>query len=217
MKLGITPERDQQIGGLLMWVPMCFIYLAPSSLKSRAGSRTVTIRQQTLTTLMDSKILSNRMKAGNRSARASSSTELFSRRTGHGNHLLLLGIHHFMGHPRGRDRSFHASLAGWITKFAVNEITANIPLKRPVTPEEITRRRFFEKVCLGLGGLCAAILGVPLVGFVIAPLFRKTPANGSRSVKSTISKLARRSTSRSPTRHRFPGRLLQKARCGCAA
>jgi cytochrome c oxidase assembly factor CtaG len=23
----ITPERDQQIGGLLMWVPMCFIYL----------------------------------------------------------------------------------------------------------------------------------------------------------------------------------------------
>ncbi len=24
---GMTPERDQQIGGLLMWVPMCFIYL----------------------------------------------------------------------------------------------------------------------------------------------------------------------------------------------
>jgi cytochrome c oxidase assembly factor CtaG len=24
---GFTPERDQQIGGLLMWVPMCFIYL----------------------------------------------------------------------------------------------------------------------------------------------------------------------------------------------
>jgi cytochrome c oxidase assembly factor CtaG len=24
---GITPERDQQIGGLLMWVPMCLIYL----------------------------------------------------------------------------------------------------------------------------------------------------------------------------------------------
>ncbi len=23
----MTPERDQQIGGLLMWVPMCFIYL----------------------------------------------------------------------------------------------------------------------------------------------------------------------------------------------
>lgn len=25
---GITPEKDQQIGGLLMWVPMCLIYLA---------------------------------------------------------------------------------------------------------------------------------------------------------------------------------------------
>lgn len=24
---GITPERDQEIGGLLMWVPMCMIYL----------------------------------------------------------------------------------------------------------------------------------------------------------------------------------------------
>jgi cytochrome c oxidase assembly factor CtaG len=25
---GFTPERDQQIGGLLMWVPMCLIYLS---------------------------------------------------------------------------------------------------------------------------------------------------------------------------------------------
>lgn len=25
---GLTPERDQQIGGLLMWVPMCLIYLS---------------------------------------------------------------------------------------------------------------------------------------------------------------------------------------------
>jgi cytochrome c oxidase assembly factor CtaG len=25
---GISPERDQQIGGLLMWVPMCLIYLS---------------------------------------------------------------------------------------------------------------------------------------------------------------------------------------------
>jgi len=24
---GVSPERDQQIGGLLMWVPMCLIYL----------------------------------------------------------------------------------------------------------------------------------------------------------------------------------------------
>ncbi len=25
---GFSPEKDQQIGGLLMWVPMCFIYLS---------------------------------------------------------------------------------------------------------------------------------------------------------------------------------------------
>jgi putative membrane protein len=25
---GLTPERDQQVGGLLMWVPMCLIYLS---------------------------------------------------------------------------------------------------------------------------------------------------------------------------------------------
>jgi len=25
---GLTPEKDQQIGGLLMWVPMCLIYLS---------------------------------------------------------------------------------------------------------------------------------------------------------------------------------------------
>jgi len=25
---GLTPDKDQQIGGLLMWVPMCLVYLA---------------------------------------------------------------------------------------------------------------------------------------------------------------------------------------------
>ena len=44
-----------------------------------------------------------------------------------------------------------------------------------IGPEEITRRRFLERLCIGLGGVCAAILGIPLVGFIVAPLFRKTP------------------------------------------
>ena len=43
------------------------------------------------------------------------------------------------------------------------------------TPEELTRRRFLEKISVGLAGVCAMILGVPLVGFVVAPLFRKLP------------------------------------------
>src|SRR5437868_14927752 len=43
------------------------------------------------------------------------------------------------------------------------------------TPEEISRRRFFEKLSIGLVGLCTAIVGVPLIGFIVAPLFRKVP------------------------------------------
>ena len=43
------------------------------------------------------------------------------------------------------------------------------------TPEEISRRRFFEKLSIALIGLCSAIVGVPLVGFIVAPFFRKVP------------------------------------------
>jgi cytochrome c oxidase assembly factor CtaG len=25
---GVTPDKDQQVGGLLMWVPMCLVYLS---------------------------------------------------------------------------------------------------------------------------------------------------------------------------------------------
>jgi menaquinol-cytochrome c reductase iron-sulfur subunit len=45
----------------------------------------------------------------------------------------------------------------------------------PPSPELICRRRFLQRLSIALGGVCSAILGVPLVGFVIAPLFRKTP------------------------------------------
>ena len=42
-------------------------------------------------------------------------------------------------------------------------------------PEEISRRRFFEKLSISLAGFCAAVVGIPLVGFIIAPFFRKVP------------------------------------------
>ena len=41
------------------------------------------------------------------------------------------------------------------------------------TPEEISRRRFFEKLSIALVGLCTAIVGVPLVGFIVAPVLSK--------------------------------------------
>jgi len=37
----------------------------------------------------------------------------------------------------------------------------------------VSRRNFFAKLCIALSGVCAVILGVPLVGFIAAPLFRK--------------------------------------------
>jgi quinol---cytochrome c reductase iron-sulfur subunit, bacillus type len=43
------------------------------------------------------------------------------------------------------------------------------------SPELVSRRRFLTRLSIGLAGVCAAILGVPLVGFVVAPLFRKAP------------------------------------------
>ena len=48
------------------------------------------------------------------------------------------------------------------------------PPARPGSAEAVGRRLFLTRLSLGLGGLCAAILGVPLVGFIVAPFFRKT-------------------------------------------
>lgn len=55
----------------------------------------------------------------------------------------------------------------------MNEIVPNESKTSDKSSEAMTRRRFFEKISIALGALCAAILGVPLLGFVIAPLFRK--------------------------------------------
>jgi menaquinol-cytochrome c reductase iron-sulfur subunit len=57
----------------------------------------------------------------------------------------------------------------------MNENITDHSLVRAETPEALSRRRFLEKLSLGLAGFCAAIVGLPLIGFVIAPLFRKVP------------------------------------------
>src|SRR6266481_8660917 len=43
------------------------------------------------------------------------------------------------------------------------------------TLQEISLRRFFENLSIALVGLCTAIVGVPVVGFIVAPFFRKVP------------------------------------------
>lgn len=42
-------------------------------------------------------------------------------------------------------------------------------------PELVSRRQFMSRLSITLGGVCAAIVGIPVVGFVVAPLFRKAP------------------------------------------
>lgn len=61
-------------------------------------------------------------------------------------------------------------------KFVMNEPSTSHPEPgRPATAEEISRRSFFEKLSIASGALCGVILGIPLVGFIVAPLFRKAP------------------------------------------
>ena len=57
----------------------------------------------------------------------------------------------------------------------MNENITDHRLPRVEAPEVLSRRRFLEKLSIALGGLCAAVVGLPLIGFVVAPLFRKAP------------------------------------------
>jgi menaquinol-cytochrome c reductase iron-sulfur subunit len=41
----------------------------------------------------------------------------------------------------------------------------------------LNRRRFLARLSLSLVGLCAVTLATPIVGFVLAPLFRKKPGD----------------------------------------
>jgi menaquinol-cytochrome c reductase iron-sulfur subunit len=43
-----------------------------------------------------------------------------------------------------------------------------------VSPELSARRRILARVSIALGAASAAMLGVPILGFIVAPLFRKT-------------------------------------------
>lgn len=45
----------------------------------------------------------------------------------------------------------------------------------PPTAHEIARRQLLGKMSIGLGVACGAAISAPGIGFVVAPLFRKTP------------------------------------------
>ncbi len=42
-------------------------------------------------------------------------------------------------------------------------------------PEMAGRRRFLARMSIALGGLAAAVVGIPIVGFLLSPLLRKAP------------------------------------------
>lgn len=43
------------------------------------------------------------------------------------------------------------------------------------SPEAISRRKFLNKLTIALGGLGGAVVAVPVVGYIIAPLFEQSP------------------------------------------
>jgi menaquinol-cytochrome c reductase iron-sulfur subunit len=58
----------------------------------------------------------------------------------------------------------------------MNEPGNSAPIGRPAeTAEEISRRRFFLRLSVGVGACTAVGLATPLAGFVLAPLTQRTP------------------------------------------
>ncbi len=46
----------------------------------------------------------------------------------------------------------------------------------PVTPDEVSRRKFFTGLSIILASVSALALATPMIGFIIGPLFRRRPA-----------------------------------------
>ena len=53
--------------------------------------------------------------------------------------------------------------------------TEKTPCPAAASPEELTRRRFFERLSIALFGFGSLILVVPMLGFIVAPLFKRRP------------------------------------------
>ena len=110
---GITPDKDQQIGGLLMWVPMCLVYLVAiiaqlarwfahpvGSVVEHASGRSA------MRKFYDGRDTQERApRLGAVAARNAAASKLFPSRRGDGNDIHFLGINYFVGNPGRRYRS----------------------------------------------------------------------------------------------------------------
>ncbi|MBA3945961.1 MAG: Rieske 2Fe-2S domain-containing protein [Herpetosiphonaceae bacterium] len=53
------------------------------------------------------------------------------------------------------------------------EVTSQVPAQEDTAT--LSRRQFLTRLSVGLGGLGAAIVGLPVIGFLLGPLFRRSP------------------------------------------
>ena len=55
------------------------------------------------------------------------------------------------------------------------ETTPAAPAAGQADAQLVSRRQFLERISLGLSGILGAAVGVPIIGFLVAPLLRKVP------------------------------------------
>ena len=76
-----------------------------------------------------------------------------------------------MAHERGgRVEHGHGHAAPQSDDLDLTQPQAHDPGEGPVSPE---RRQFLTKLSIGLSALGGALVGLPIIGFLLAPLFRR--------------------------------------------
>ena len=55
------------------------------------------------------------------------------------------------------------------------ETTAHMQAPEPADPALVSRRQFLGNITIGLSGLLGGLMGIPVVGFLLAPLLRRAP------------------------------------------
>ena len=198
-------QSDQQIGGLLMWVPACLVYGAGilgvlarfygASTHAAASDRGRHERGSVSPWPRPSRLEHTRKpepvpaptcvgraawRFGITFLRGASSPRSFSGGVGGASFVALArrtGLERFVmtreGHP-GDSRA------------TAPRVAAGVSARR-------ARRRFLARISVGLGAVHGGgAMAVPLVGFIVAPLFRRVPTTGARWARSTTSRSARR-------------------------
>ena len=77
--------------------------------------------------------------------------------------------------PASASSCLPSALAGWIREIRHErkQTLKSSPRPMPRPPEELSRRKFLARLSLAVGGVGALILAVPMVGFLVAPLFER--------------------------------------------